>query len=99
MKEIHVFILQLCPIVKELLRNFSVRGANREVKSNKDQTSEMLTRENKFDNIADILEKKGFCKRWFFGENNVTAIKGNKNNLLMFFLIMFTIKNYIFFCY
>ena len=32
---------------------------------------------------------KGFCRKCFLGADDVTAIKGNKNNLLMLFLIMF----------
>ncbi len=83
---LHYAVMSNSPrVVKKLL----VRGANRELKNIKGQTPEMLARENKFDNIAEILEMKGFCRKCFLGADDVTAIKGNKNNLLMLFLIMF----------
>ena len=75
---LHYAVMSNIPrVVKKLL----VRGANRELKNIKGQTPEMLARENKFDNIAEILEMKGFCRKCFLGADDVTAIKGNKHCL------------------
>ena len=42
---------------------------------------------------------KFFCKKCFLGADEVTAIKGNKNNLLMLFLIMFLmLLKFIYIC-
>ena len=93
---LHYAVMSNSPrVVKKLL----VRGANRELKNIKGQTAYMLAKENKFDNIADILEMKNFCKKCFLGADEVTAIKGNKNNLLMLFLIMFLmLLKFIYIC-
>lgn len=71
-------------VVKKLL----VRGANRNIKNKEGQTPYDKAKSVGYNEVAECLLIKNALQTHCCGHNNITAIKGNKNNLILLFLVM-----------
>ena len=76
---------------KRVVKKLLVRGANRNIKNFEGDTPYDKAVKNRNNEIANILEMKNFFQTHFLGKKNVTAIKGNRNNLLLLFLVLFLV--------
>lgn len=73
---------------KRVVKKLLVRGANRNITNKEGQTPYAKAKSVGFHEVAECLLIKNSIQTHCCGHNNVTAIKGNKNNLILLFLVM-----------
>lgn len=70
--------------VKKLL----VRGANKFIKNNEGNLPYDIAVNMKNDDLRDLLYHRNFFHRIFSSSNEIAAVKGNRNNLMLLFIVI-----------
>ena len=70
--------------VKKLL----VRGANKFIKNNEGYLPYDIAVNMKNDDLRDLLYHRNFFQRIFSSSNEIAAVKGNRNNLMLLFIVI-----------
>ena len=81
--------------VKKLL----VRGANKFIKNTEGNTPYDVAVNAKNDDLSSLLFHRNWFQRIFSASNEIGAVKGNRNNLMLLFIVLILIFTKILFCY